>query len=47
MEVIHLEPSSIIEHWNLIEPAIQKSLNHGADESTTYDYLRWLQDPTQ
>jgi hypothetical protein len=47
MEVIHLEPSSIIEHWNLIEPAIQKSLKHGVNESTTYDYLRWLQDPTQ
>jgi len=47
MKAIHLDPSSIIAHWRTIEIAIQASLKHSAGESTTYDYLRWLQDPTK
>ena len=47
MKVIHLDPSSIISNWRVIEPAIQSALKHSANESTTYDYLQWLQDPTQ
>jgi len=45
MKVIHLDPSSIIAHWRVIEPAIQSALEYSANESTTYDYLQWLQDP--
>ena len=47
MKVIHLDPSSIIVHWRTIETAIQESLKHSVGESTTYDYLQWLQDPTR
>ena len=47
MKVIHLDPTSIIDHWKTIEPAIQSALDHSANESTTYDYLRWLQDPNK
>jgi len=45
MKVIHLDPSSIIAHWRTIEPALQSALDHSVGESTTYDYLSWLQNP--
>ncbi len=45
MQVIHLDPASIISNWRTIEPAIQSALDHSVNESTTYDYLTWLQNP--
>ncbi len=37
MQVIHLDPASIISNWRTIEPAIQSALDHSVNESTTYD----------
>ena len=45
MQVILLTPKQVIEHWRTIEPAISSALKSSVNESTTYDYLTWLQDP--
>jgi hypothetical protein len=45
MEVILLTPQKVVEHWRTIEPAIALALKSSVGESTTYDYLTWLQDP--
>jgi len=44
--VILLTPKQVVEHWRTIEPAIASALESSVGESTTYDYLTWLQDPT-
>jgi len=45
MQVILLTPKQVVEHWRTIEPAIASALESSVGESTTYDYLTWLQDP--
>lgn len=45
MQVIHLDPQSIMKYWREIEPAIQLAIDRSVGESTTYDYLDWFQDP--
>ena len=45
MQVILLTPKQVVEHWRTIESAIASALKSSVGESTTYDYLTWLQDP--
>jgi hypothetical protein len=45
MEVILLTPKQVVDHWRTIEPAIASALKSSVGESTTYDYLTWLQNP--
>lgn len=45
MEVILLTPKQVVDHWRTIEPAIAAALKSSVGESTTYDYLTWLQNP--
>jgi hypothetical protein len=45
MKVILLTPQQVIAHWRIIEPAIVSALASSVGESTSYDYLTWLQDP--
>jgi len=45
MEVILLTPQQVVTYWRTIEPAIASALESSVNESTTYDYLTWLQDP--
>lgn len=44
-KVILLTPQQVVEHWRTIEPAIDSALKSSVGESTTYDYLTWLQNP--